>query len=184
MRTIFLVFLSLLIIHSESYPTSNKPKLKGLEDIYLKVEFVNPKLRKYGITTKILKEDITLQFKDAGIELLPEYQFRTSNYYPVLYVKLSAEVDEDYYDSIPYSILIELREISYLRRDASVITHAVSWEERAWVHIVLIEFMKSEYEFIISSKSLLRFISSQSRIKIRTQNNLGTLAIPPSYILQ
>ena len=95
--------------------------LRGIKAVVVSVEPMDSRAEKDGLTTDLLRTDVELQLRKAGIKVVPIS--RASPEY--LYVRLTvAKSDLRIYG---YSVEVQFNQMVQLVRDPQIFTYATTW---------------------------------------------------------
>jgi hypothetical protein len=103
-----------------------RPSLRGLERVWVLVEFLDPEIRKAGLSKGILEAETRVRLQKAGIEVLSTEEFREAGG-ACLYVNINTLKNKGYV----YNINIQLIQAANLLRNPDIIVPVVTWSTEA-----------------------------------------------------
>lgn len=109
-----------------TYCSDQKESLRGLKGIGLLIEPLNPEIEKAGISRDQLKQEIALQLRQAGIQVLNEEARVEEPGKPYLYINLNAYSwrEEVIYG---YALKVDLNQLILLDRDKKSGCFGTTW---------------------------------------------------------
>jgi len=119
--------------YSQIEPTEEEIKrhretLKGIKGVYVLIEDLNPVAKKLGITEELLKTEVELKLRLAGIRIYSEEEM-LEYLYPALYVNLNTHKDTGsgigFY---AFSLEIAIKEAAYIKRNNRP-DHVTTWND-------------------------------------------------------
>ena len=123
-----LVLLTLIPFHipdlsAQTYVSSYRETLRGLKGFYVLIEKLHDDIKQAGLTESILKTDVELKLRKAGIRVLTEDDMYLTPGTPYLHVSVNAFKSR----SFVYCVKVSFRQDVILSRNRSVETSAVTW---------------------------------------------------------
>lgn len=122
----FLTLLYPLSFAIASDAKYNRASLRGLEGVYVSVERLNPEIEKDGVTEGLIRRDVELKLRMAGIRALSKEEWFDVMGSPYLYVNVNALILRETREYI-YSIHIAFKQNVYPVREPIVILGATTW---------------------------------------------------------
>jgi len=106
--------------------------LRGLKEVFVYVEPLDPQIEKMGLTGKQIQMDTESKLKSSGIRVQPGDAFAQSRGHPYLYVNVNISVLKTQITRYLYYIRIELnQEVALVRTPATTVS-AVTWSTGGW----------------------------------------------------
>jgi hypothetical protein len=106
--------------------------LRGLKEIFLYVEPLDPQIEEMGLTGKQIQMDIESKLKLAGIKVQPGEEFSKSRGHPYLYVNVNISMLKTQITRYLFYIRIELNQEVALVRTPEVRVSTVTWSTGGW----------------------------------------------------
>ena len=109
----------------ERWQERQRGSLAGLTGVSVVVERLRPEVEREGLTQLILRTDVELKLRQAGIRVLTETERLEMPGAPFLYLRVSTSTRE----AMPYAfnIALELRQWVRLLRDPTLTTLGTTW---------------------------------------------------------
>jgi len=123
------LFFFLLTHGSLVYSASYEESLKGLTEIFVWVEKLDPDIEdKAALTEKQIQTDVELKLREAGIQVVSKEESFKIPGRPYLYVSLNALHDSTRL-FFAYTIYISINQEVYLERNPEIRVRAYTWDE-------------------------------------------------------
>ena len=107
-------------------PIDERDTLKGLQGVYVLVEYLISEQEKFGLTKQQLQTDVELRLRQSGIMVLSEQEWLLIPGEPRLYVNVNLQIYEEI-GLVAFNILIELNQSVFLARDPTKFCMASTW---------------------------------------------------------
>ncbi|UCG80187.1 MAG: hypothetical protein JSV60_09510 [Desulfobacterales bacterium] len=104
----------------------NRTVLRGLKEVVVSVEGLNPAIEKDGLKAATLKADTELQLRGAGLEVLSREEFYKIRGATGLYLKVHVLKHDS--AGYVYNVSLSLKEEAHLTRIAYLAPLATTWE--------------------------------------------------------
>jgi hypothetical protein len=111
--------------YEEQRQMENKERLSGLNSIYISAIVLPNVLETNGLTTEKIKTDIEIKLRQAGFKV-------DTITTPVLWILVDAFESKVQSGLLVYSIKVELKENTTLKRNTAVNVYAIIWERSAF----------------------------------------------------
>ena len=106
--------------------------LRGLREIFLYVEPLDPQIEKMGLTRNQIQMDTESKLKLVGITVQPGKEFAKSRGHPYLYVNVNISMLKTQITRYLFYIRIELNQDVALVRTPDVRVSAATWSAGGW----------------------------------------------------
>jgi hypothetical protein len=106
--------------------------LRGLKEIFLYVEPLDPEVEKMGLTRDQIQADTGLRLKLAGIHVQAGEEFIKVKGHPYLYVNLNISILKTQITRYLFYIRVELNQEVALVRTPDTKTSAATWSTGGW----------------------------------------------------
>lgn len=106
--------------------------LRGLKEIFVYVEPLDPQIEKMGLTRNQIQMDTESKLKLAGINIQPGEEFAKSRGHPYLYVNVNISMLKTQITRYLFYIRIELDQEVALVRTPDVRVSAATWSAGGW----------------------------------------------------
>lgn len=102
--------------------------LKGLREVTVSVEFLDPEAEKYGLTREAIQTDSELRLRQHGIKVIPPSN-EPSPLDATLYINVNTVIEEPDFPVAAVSILVEVKQNVMLFRDPKICARAATWNK-------------------------------------------------------
>ena len=119
----------------------SRETLKGLQGVYVIIEYMVPVAEKDGLTKDLLQTDVELQLRKSGIKVLTKEEWTKTPWMPYLYVRVSLFKKEGL-QLYAFFIEVKLRQAVYLKRNPDISTLTETWDT-AFIGTVGVSKMKT-----------------------------------------
>ena len=109
-----------------------RPTLRGLKEIFLYVDPLDPQIEKMGLTRNQIQMDTESKLKLAGIKVQPGKEFAKSRGHPYLYVNVNISMLKTQITRYLFYIRIELNQEVALVRTPDVRVSTATWSTGGW----------------------------------------------------
>lgn len=115
-------------LSAQIHVTDDWETLRGLKGIHVKIEKLRDDAKKAGLTQSILKTDVELKLRKAGIRVLTKDEIYLTPGVPHLYVNVRA-IKPKTIRGFVYSARVEFAQRVILPRNRSIETEALTWTD-------------------------------------------------------
>ena len=106
----------------------SRPTLRGLNNVFVLVEEVDPEMEKDGLTASQIKTDVELKLRLAGIKVFSRAEAVKQKGSPYLYVRLSGFKDTIGRTTVYiFHLSFQFNQRVFLERDLSINADACTW---------------------------------------------------------
>ena len=129
-----LVLLMCTVVRGENRTSATVPKvvteerdtLRGLLEVQVIVEGLEPGARQLGLSEQALRTDVERQLRQYGIRVASDEQYLKTAVVPILYLRVHTLSTEGV-PFIPVSVDVELQQMVLLAREPAVYCVAATW---------------------------------------------------------
>ena len=114
-------------LSAQTYVTEERETLRGLRGCCVLIESLDKEIVRAGLTRSVLKTDVELRLRKAGITVLTEEQSLRTPGGPYLYVNINA-IKIERTDLFVYDAEVEFIQNVILSRNRSIETGATTWD--------------------------------------------------------
>jgi hypothetical protein len=132
LTVIFVLLICLNTVVFAQDDEDTRRTLRGLKEIFLYVEPLDPQLEKMGLTRNQIQMDTESKLKLAGINVQPGEEFAKSSGHPYLYVNVNISMLKTQITRYLFYIRIELNQEVALVRTPDVKVSAATWSTGGW----------------------------------------------------
>ncbi|MGE0823746.1 MAG: hypothetical protein AB7G75_03350 [Candidatus Binatia bacterium] len=111
-------------------PDAKQESLRGLKGIGVVIEPLQPETEQDGLTQSLIRTDVELALRQAGIHVLSQEESVSEPGSPYLYINLNTVKSEVLYafTSYLYSLQVSFRQEVTLTRDPQIRVSAATWQ--------------------------------------------------------
>jgi len=117
-------------LSAQTYAIAERKTLRGLKGFSVLIEEPTDEITQAGLTKSILKTDVELKLRKAGIQILTRDEMHLTPGRPRLYVNVNALIlPLNKSRSFIYSVSVEFTQDVILFRNRSIKIHTKTWEQ-------------------------------------------------------
>ena len=106
---------------------TGRETLRGLKGFYVLIEELHDEIKQAGLTKSILRTDVELKFRKAGIRVLTRADALLTSGQPHLSVSVRVIIPLESRHGFVYSVLVAFKQDVILFRNRSIKTSGVTW---------------------------------------------------------
>ena len=124
-------------VNADEFDDLQNGSLKGLDEIFVTVSPIEKDVEENGLTADLLRQDVELRLRKAGIRILSEKDFKSNPLTPVLDIRAHFGRQKGTREGLyAYHLYLALSQIVSLSRDPKITTFTSTWDSKYKLGVV------------------------------------------------